>query len=75
LADRQRYKELEAERARTEEALNKLRQQEVKFADTFAALGAAERLSETIDIKEQTIAQLKNEGKLKFACLLLNVVR
>jgi hypothetical protein len=30
------------------------------------ALGAASRLSESIDIKEQTIAQMKIEGKFRF---------
>lgn len=64
-AERQRVKDVETECARTEEALKKLRSQEEKFNETLEALGAASRLSETIDIKEQTIAMLKNEGKRK----------
>ena len=43
--------------------MKKLKSQEMKFKETIEALGAASRLSETIDIKEQTIGQLKIEGK------------
>jgi hypothetical protein len=65
-AERQHRIELEAEKARTEDVLKKLKSQENRFADTLEALGAASRLSESIDIKEQTIAQMKIEGKFRF---------
>jgi myosin heavy subunit len=64
-AERQHRIELEAEKARTEDVLKKLKSQENRFADTLEALGAASRLSESIDIKEQTIAQMKIEASKK----------
>lgn len=54
---------MERETARGEDLQKRLKWQEERFAESVAALGAAGRLADQIDAKEQLILNLKEESK------------
>lgn len=57
--------ELQAASARQEQLQNALAWQEARFVEATAALGAAGRLTDQLDIKESRIVSLHSESKLQ----------
>lgn len=58
-----RREECAAAKVREEELHRKLRSQDERFVETNAALGAAGRLTEQLDLKENLISTLRKECK------------
>ena len=56
-------RQLAEERQRCEESRAALRRQEERFHTTEEALGAASRLSESLDQKETVVGELRAEGE------------
>ena len=66
-------RELALERDRVDQLQRRLKWQEERFAESAAALGAAGRLADQIDLKESTIRSLKDDSKFNISFLLLNI--
>lgn len=67
LSDEKHREQVSALQTSLDEAHNRLRRQEERLTETNAALSAAGRLTEQLDIKETVINNLRKQRKLAFS--------